>query len=129
MKATGKHAGYDCLALLDGHKPRNIYRHCYSGSLQEARAYLESRVTVWFGVSPAILKTESSCQRGLEVFGRDGLGIENILCETDCPVLDFTSTLDVRYVYEWVRLAKGMTLSHIQTVLDDNFSVLFVRQW
>ena len=80
-------------------------------------------------MSPAILKTESSCQRGLEVFGRDGLGIENILCETDCPVLDFTSTLDVRYVYEWVRLAKGMTLSHIQTVLDDNFSVLFVRQW
>jgi TatD DNase family protein len=125
----GQHAGKDCLAILgNSRQPRNIYRHCFSGSRQEAEAYLERLVTVWFGVSPTVLRNSDACIRGVEVFGRDGLGIEHILCETDCPVLNLFSTLDVRYVYEWVRLAKGMSLNHVQAVMKDNFRVLFGRQ-
>jgi TatD DNase family protein len=117
----------DAIALLEGlaEKPPLMF-HCYAGGLRyiDAMQRLDAYVSI---AGPVTWGKNDELRSAAAAVPKDRL-----LCETDCPWLTpqphrgkLNEPAYVRFVYEAVAKARGVSLDELTRVVDDNASRLF----
>jgi len=119
-----RNAHNEMLEILSGVKNLKAVIHCYSGSWDQARKYLDLGCCISF--------------TGIITYARDydkvikNMPIERMLLETDCPYLtpvpnrgQRNEPLSVKYVYETIARVRGELLEKTEEQIDKNVIKFF----
>jgi len=119
-----RNAHNEMLEILSGVKNLKAVIHCYSGSWDQARKYLDLGCRISF--------------TGIITYARDydkvikNMPIERMLLETDCPYLtpvpnrgQRNEPLFVKYVYETIARVRGELLEKTEEQIDKNVIKFF----
>lgn len=103
--------------------------HSFSGSPQEAKAFLNRGINAWFSFSKQILKGNKRA-----ILCVTQLPLENLLAETDAPFQTlagevFTKPEDIVCVYKKIAELRNESLSVICNQLEINFKHLFKNEF
>jgi TatD DNase family protein len=111
----------DCLGILRGFAPLRGVIHCFTGTAQDAEGYLSLN----FFLSLAGPVTYPSAQKLRDALPH--IPLENLLVETDCPLLapqakrgQRNEPAYVRFNAEAVAKAKGLDVAEVEAAVEAN---------
>ena len=123
-----REAAQDTMQLMKAHRAEEIggVVHCYSYSLELAREF----VRMGFEIGIGGVVTFKNARKLKEV--AEGIGIEHIVLETDCPYLapvpfrgKRNSSLYLPYIAEAIAQLKGMTTEEVISKTEKNAEKLY----
>lgn len=123
-----REAAQDTMQLMKAHRAEEIggVVHCYSYSLELAREFV--RMGFYIGIGGVV--TFKNARKLKEV--AEGIGIEHIVLETDCPYLapvpfrgKRNSSLYLPYIAEAIAQLKGMTTEEVISKTEKNAEKLY----
>ena len=123
-----REAAQDTMQLMKAHRAEEIggVVHCYSYSLELAREFV--RMGFYIGIGGVV--TFKNARKLKEV--AEGIGIEHIVLETDCPYLapvpfrgKRNSSLYLPYIAEAIAQLKGMTTEEVIRQTEKNAEKLY----
>ena len=123
-----REAAQDTMQIMQAHRAREIggVVHCYSYSLELAREYV--KMGFYIGIGGVV--TFKNARKLKEV--AEGIPIENIVLETDCPYLapvpyrgKRNSSLYLPFVVEEIARIKGMDAEEIIARTEENAERLY----
>ena len=117
----------ELLTRYDPQRRLQVYRHYYTGSLEEANAWLREYPNAYFGVGPGALKlhNEQRCSRTFR-----SLSLDRLLVETDGGAASFydqphITPFHVHTVYRWLAAERGMALGEVIDQVAKNFATFY----
>lgn len=123
-----REAAQDTMQIMQAHRAREIggVVHCYSYSLELAREYV--KMGFFIGIGGVV--TFKNARKLKEV--AEGIPIENIVLETDCPYLapvpyrgKRNSSLYLPFVVEEIARIKGMDAEEVIARTEENAERLY----
>lgn len=123
-----REAAQDTMQIMQAHRAREIggVVHCYSYSLELAREYV--KMGFFIGIGGVV--TFKNARKIKEV--AEGIPIENIVLETDCPYLapvpyrgKRNSSLYLPFVVEEIARIKGMDAEEVIARTEENAERLY----
>ena len=123
-----REAAQDTMQIMQAHRAREIggVVHCYSYSLELAREYV--KMGFYIGIGGVV--TFKNARKLKEV--AEGIPIENIVLETDCPYLapvpyrgKRNSSLYLPFVVEEIARIKGMDAEEVIARTEENAERLY----
>ena len=113
-------ASKQCITLLKAagyESTHKTYRHCFTGSLDEARMWLSEFPNTVFGMNPKVIQRKVHYDTAM-VFAN--LKIKHVLIETDAPWLPIspqdegvTTPWSTYIVAKWLAALRGVSLGQI----------------
>ncbi len=120
----------DALAIIRRHRPTGLVVHCFTGSCDEARAWLE--LGAWIGFTGIITYKKAGEVRAACQMVPD----DRLLIETDAPYLSpvpmrhvkINEPAFVRHTAEFIAALRGQSLEQLSAVTTSNACRLFGDQ-